>query len=167
MKRGENQLFPAVITALLLGVGLHDLFRIFPSILTEFVAPVNESLWEHGKLIFFPLLLVELVFFTREQRAAGLVSILLACAGMLAVAWWYHVYFGGTELWVDILLFVVSISAYFVLRPVLPVPRRMLPILSGVYLLVIGLIFSFTITPPHGTLFNDPTLTGAWIALPC
>ena len=35
------------------GAILHGLFDLWPSILTEFAAPVNESIWEHMKIVFW------------------------------------------------------------------------------------------------------------------
>ncbi len=153
--------------ALVLGIGLHGLFGLWPSILTEFLSPVNESIWEHVKLLFWPLLLVEFAFYSKERRAGGLVAILLCCAGMLVVAWSYHVVLGGRLLAVDLLLFVLSIAAYFPLRRRLPVPRSSLSLLAGLYILAIGVLLAFTLTPPRGTLFNDPSLADAWVHLTC
>ncbi|MCQ2443209.1 MAG: DUF6512 family protein [Oscillospiraceae bacterium] len=167
LSKNDKRLIPAVAAALLIGMGLHDLFSLWPSIVTEFIAPVNESIWEHVKIVFWPLLLVELVFHPREQRAAGLTSLFLVCTWMLGTSWLYHVALGGRAFLVDIVLFAGSILLWFWLSSVLPVPRSWLPVLNGLLVLLIGLIFAFTITPPHGTLFNDPTLADAWSVLPC
>ncbi|MCD7837533.1 MAG: DUF6512 family protein [Clostridiales bacterium] len=158
---------PPFVTVLLLGVGLHGLFSLWPSLLTEFLSPVNESIWEHVKLIFWPLLLVEFAFYSKERRGGGLTAILLCCAGMLVVAWSYHVMLGGRLLAVDLALFVVTIVAYFLLRRWLPVPRSSLSLLAGLYILAIGVLLAFTLTPPRGALFNDPSLADAWVHLSC
>ncbi len=158
---------PALITALLLGAGLHDLFRLWPSIVTEFIAPVNNSIWEHIKVIFWPLLLVEVGFFPKAHRPGGLLAILIVCASMLLSGWIYHVVLGGKALFVDILIYGVCITAYFFLSERIRISRRWLPLLSGVTLLLMVLIFAFTAAPPHGVLFNDPNLADAWVVLPC
>lgn len=163
----DRRWMPALALALLLGVGLHDLFKIWPSILTEFISPVNESIWEHMKIIFWPLLLIEFGFNSKDHRASGLTAVLICCCGMLLAGWIYHVALGGTRLSVDLVIFVAAMAAYFLLRSVLPVPKSMLSILAGLYILVIGLILAFTITPPHGTLFNDPSLADAWVIMRC
>lgn len=163
----EKQFVPALVMALLLGVGLHDLFSFFPSIVTEFVAPVNESIWEHLKIVFFPLLLAELLFYPLEHRARGLLSLYIVCLGMLGVAWMYHVVLGGRAVWVDIVLFAVTILLWFWLSSVLDVPQSWNPLLRGILIVFIGLICAFTLHPPHGTLFNDPALADAWVVLTC
>lgn len=161
-----GQLLPLAV-ALAVGVGLHSLFALWPSILTEFVAPVNESIWEHTKLIFWPLLFVEFACFSKERRAGGLTAVLFCCAFMLLTGWSYHVVLGGTALAVDLAIFAVSIALYFPLRRLLRIPREYLSILAGVYILALGVLMAFSITPPHGTLFNDPGLADAWVNLPC
>lgn len=44
------------IIGLIITIGLsfflHDLYSNFPSLLTRIIAPINESIWEHMKIIF-------------------------------------------------------------------------------------------------------------------
>ena len=46
----------AIATALL-GTGLHFLYPLWPIPLVGLFAPVNESVWEHLKLLYWPFLL--------------------------------------------------------------------------------------------------------------
>ena len=41
----------------LLGTALHFLYDIWPTALVSVFAPINESVWEHLKLLFWPMLL--------------------------------------------------------------------------------------------------------------
>ncbi len=165
--RNDTKTIAALFVALMLGIGLHELFSLFPSIITEFISPVNESIWEHVKIVFFPLLLVELAFFPRSHRPAGLFSILLVSGGMLCAGWLYHVCFNGMALWVDLTIYGVCITLYFILSDALPIPKGWMSLLRGLIILFIGIIFAFTITPPHGTLFHDARLADAWVLLTC
>ncbi len=45
-----------VITSLA-GTALHFLYDLWPNALTALFAPINESVWEHLKLLFWPMLL--------------------------------------------------------------------------------------------------------------
>lgn len=163
----DRRTLAALAAALVLGIGAHDLFAVWPSILTEFISPVNESIWEHVKLIFWPLLFVEFAFFPKAHRASGLTAILLCSVGLLLLGWTYHVVLGGTLMGIDLLIFVGMMVGYIFFSAYVRVPRGVVSGLAGLYILAIGLILAFTITPPHGTLFNDPALAGAWVIMNC
>ena len=49
------------LAAAALGAALHFLFAWLPNPLTALVSPVRESVWEHVKLLYFPLLGAALV----------------------------------------------------------------------------------------------------------
>lgn len=151
----------------LMGVGLHFLFDWWPSILTEFIAPVSESIWEHGKLTFWPLLLV----FSLRGRGKGatrwLLAAVLSTLALLLAGWTYHVALGGTALWVDLALYVLSIALGFLLAELLPLEEDALPFAIGAAVVFAALLIAFTVNPPSGTLFNDPARADAWVNLPC
>ena len=46
--------------SILAGSALHFLYDLWPNPLTAVFAPVNESVWEHLKLLFFPVLVYTL-----------------------------------------------------------------------------------------------------------
>lgn len=159
--RGTNWL-PALVVALLLGVGLQELFRVWPSIVTEFLSPVNNSIWEHLKVVFWPLLLVELGCFPSSHRSDGLLALLLACAALLLGGWLYHVVLGGSALWVELLLFGGCVLGYFLLSERSGLGRRHLPLLRFAVALLVVLLVLFTLRPPHGALFRDLTLLSVY-----
>ena len=158
---------PALLVALLLGVGLHEVFRLWPSIVTEFFSPVNQSVWEHVKVVFWPLLLVELGCYTAEHRPQGLLAILLSCIGMLAAGWLYHIVFGGSALWVDLLIYGVCMLSYFLLTEAQWAKSVPLSLVRGLTAGMIALIVLFTLSPPHGILFSEVQLASAWTIRPC
>lgn len=47
----------AAVVGAAVGAGLHFLYDAVPNVLTALISPVNESVWEHLKLLFFPMLL--------------------------------------------------------------------------------------------------------------
>lgn len=47
----------AAVAATVAGAALHFLYGALPNPLTALVSPVNESAWEHLKLLFWPMLL--------------------------------------------------------------------------------------------------------------
>lgn len=58
----------AAIASAALGVAWHYLYDWFPGALTALLCPVNESVWEHLKLLFFPPLACAVFL---SLRAAG------------------------------------------------------------------------------------------------
>ncbi len=57
------------VAAAVLGAGWHFLYSLLPCPLTAVLAPVNESVWEHLKLLYFPPLLVGFVLGLRWKLA--------------------------------------------------------------------------------------------------
>lgn len=170
----------------LAGSGLHFLFegtgRFLPFAL---FSPVNESVWEHLKLLFFPLLLYTLWEGRRRQwpRAflpartcallAGLVSIPLLFYGCCLIL-------GTHLLWADVAIFLFSILLCFALscgleaharrvvstlylRPSL-LARRISSLLAVLALTLLTFLFIwFTFSPPQSGLFEDPVKGGRGI----
>ena len=52
----KRQLAVTWIAAILAGCVLHFLYEWQPNAVTALFSPVNESLWEHVKLVFWPFL---------------------------------------------------------------------------------------------------------------
>ena len=49
--------FLTAVVASLAGAALHFLHDALPNVLTALISPVNESVWEHLKLLYWPMLL--------------------------------------------------------------------------------------------------------------
>ena len=60
MEKGNKKMLVWFLAAAVLGVLLHFLYEWFPIPALALISPVRESIWEHVKLICFPLLLVSL-----------------------------------------------------------------------------------------------------------
>ena len=144
--------------ALGLGVGLHFLYGALPSPLTALIAPVRESLWEHMKLLYVPLLLAVPILGRGSPalRTARLLAIPPVCLLMLGIAWLYHVPLRGDALLFDLLLYAVMMVLGFLL------PRLLWPLADwpGVRQTAVGLVLLlgvltvwFTFSPPQGILF--------------
>ena len=143
------------------GVLLHFLFSWFPNPVTALVSPVRESIWEHVKVLYFPLLGASLLI-TRGDKGIGrtpwLLSTLAVCAMMLGLGYLYHVTLREESLYVDLALYLVLLAVGFLL------PRVLWPLCEWpgtdkaalVLTPVLGvLIVWFTFFPPAGALFAD------------
>ena len=77
--------------AVLGGAALHFLYDVWPNPLTAVLAPVNESVWEHLKLLYWPFLAAAFVLargaYDARGRWCGLLVGLLAAPLLLLGAY--------------------------------------------------------------------------------
>ena len=59
-----------IILAFLVSFPIHFIYDIFPSFFTSIIAPVNESIWEHMKIIYTSILLSSIIeyFIYKKKR---------------------------------------------------------------------------------------------------
>ena len=132
---------------------------------------VNESTWEHMKLLFVPLLLTALAAAIFGGRCRGYWTAKLAgaLAGLLLIPLLYYGYTGSLGVhvtWVDIGIFFVAAAAAFLLEGHL---TKHLPMRSGALQAVAAALFIalavlfvwYTYAPPHLPIFLDP-VTGTY-----
>ena len=128
---------------------------------------VNESTWEHMKLLFWPLFLFALVqrLFFQKQQNYWCVKLLSTCLGLALIPVLFYTYngaFGHSPDWLNIAIFYLCAACVFLLEWWL-LPKelpRCLPALAFTLLCLIGILFVvFTASPPELPLFRDP-LTG-------
>lgn len=115
---GKTRWCAAFGLAALAGVALHGLYGVLPNQLTAFLAPVNESVWEHLKLSFWPMLAVAAVLTRRERdRQAAwsgwLLGLLVTPAVEMAGYYVPRYGFAVSGLGVDIGLYVLSMALGF------------------------------------------------------
>ena len=95
MPRIDRRTWIAFVIAALAGSGLHFLYTLLPCPVTALIAPVNESLWEHLKLLFWPGLIASLALARRDERAllpTRLLALLIGAALMEGLGYhtnWY------------------------------------------------------------------------------
>lgn len=167
----KRQLILTFVAVVLAGCALHFLYGWLPNALTALFSPINESLWEHVKLIFWPYLGAALLL--NRGRPGGVRPWLLVLPGLcvltLVLGWIYNVTLGGEAMWVDIAIYILVMALGFWLPTRFSGPfkgvRWALPAAAVVALAL--LIAWFTLYPPEGLLFRDLTAVGSWLPLPC
>lgn len=135
------------------------------------VAPfsgVNESTWEHMKLLFWPMLLfaaVQSVFF-RDRRDFWCVKLRGILLGLLLIPIFFYTYngaIGASPDWLNISIFFIAAAlAYLYETRLLGVKKHRCrsPRLALGTLFCLALLFVlFTFLPPSLGIFRDP-LTG-------
>lgn len=162
----------AFVIATLTGACLHFLYVLLPNPFTAVLAPVNESLWEHVKILYWPYLAAALVLNRNNEpgsRAPWLLSGLLISGAMLALGWVYHIFLFGSRLSVDLGLFVLLMAAGFLLPGLLHrvsdmgILREVLFLIS---VILVGAIVLFTFLPPDNIFFVDLTGSNTWSTIP-
>ena len=169
MKRETMRPLIYFILTVLVGTGVHFLYDGSPNVLFAMLSPVRESVWEHGKLIFWPMLAALLVYTRKdkEQRGGWYLGLLVAQGLLLLFGWVYHIRMEQMSLPVDIAAFVVILGLGFLTALWVPVPPRWKsPLLFGVGVFAI-LIVVFSFWQPDGLLFADLELADALSVLPC
>ncbi len=133
-----------------------------------FIAPfsgVNESTWEHMKLLYFPLFIFALVQrrFFREYKGFWCIKLKGTLAGLALIPLLFYTYngvIGPSPDWVNITIFFVSCAAAFILEAKLfkkDPYRCKMPVLAFAFLCLIGILFViFTFLTPEIAIFRDP-----------
>lgn len=157
-----------VITGLA-GAGLHFLYDLSPNVLFAVLAPVNESIWEHSKLIVWPMLAAGLIYTrkNREERGSWYLGLLTGWALLLLFGWTVNIRMGIVSMPVDIAAYFVILALGFATALWVGASKRC----RGVLLLAVGilavLLVVFTFLPPDTILFADLSLADALYTLPC
>ena len=137
------------------------------------VAPfsaINESTWEHMKLLFWPLFLFALVqrlFFKDQENhwCVKLAEILLGLVLIPVLFYTYNGVFGKSPNWINIAIFYISAACVFLFERWAFNQDRMPckhPRLAFAAICLIGILFVvLTFAPPQIPLFQDP-LTGTY-----
>ena len=131
---------------------------------------VNESTWEHMKLLYFPLLLFALVQsrFFKEYRGFWCVKLIGFLTGLALIPALFYTYNGAVGKspdWLNITFFFVAAAVAFLTEGVLFKSNRLRcrrPWLAFAAVCLLGVLFIlFTFAPPPLPLFRDP-LTGTY-----
>lgn len=171
MVYGKKQLILTFVCAALAGSGLHFLYSLAPNPVTAVFSPVNESLWEHLKIFYWPYLAA--IFLLCRGRPTGsrpwLLTLCGMCGFMLLLGYWYHILLGGTSLVFDIGLFILLMGLGFLIPSWFSGPFRSwkweIPLIAIAALG--GMLVLFTFFPPQGMLFTDLSGANTWYLPNC
>ncbi len=172
MKRsiGLWQLWGFAVTSLM-GTVLHFLYDWLGK--AVWIAPfsgVNESTWEHMKLLFWPMLVFAIVqsFFFEEREdfwCVKLRGILLGLGLIPVIFYTYNGVIGRSPDWINIAIFFIAAGIAYLYETRLfkkETVRCKMPKLAIAILALIALLFViFTFATPEINIFKDP-LTGSY-----
>lgn len=153
------------------GTILHFLYEwLGGAVLVAPFSGVNESTWEHMKLLFWPMFLFAIIqsFFFRDRRDFWCVKLrgtVLGLALIPVIFYTYNGVIGQSPDWFNIAIFFISALMVFVYET-----RQFKkeatachhPRLALIALCIIGIMFvTFTFFTPQLNIFKDP-LTGTY-----
>ena len=156
----------------ILGTFLHFLFDLTGgSILAALFSAVNESIFEHTKLLFYPMVIFAALQYFRwgkEYKSFWCVKLLGILTGLLLIPVLYYAYTGILGInadWFNITIFFLAAGAAYYLEARLlqqgvscPLPpKAAIAVLVGISLLFTVLTFF----PPQVPFFQDP-VTGTY-----
>lgn len=128
--------------------------------------PINESIWEHMKLLFFPMLLYALFINAKFHKKYSCISSALCFGisiGTLLIPVFFYAYtaiLGKDLFFMDIGIFILSILIAFRLSYKLTLSCR-LESNALLFCTVVCILFVcfmvFTYYPPEFQIFKDPT----------
>lgn len=168
MKGLKSYIIKGIIFISVLGTLLHFAYEwsgnnFFVGLFT----PVNESIWEHTKLLFFPMLLYSLYINKKISNQYPFISsamILGMLSGVLLIIDLFYTYSGIVGFHtppVDISIFYISVimSFYIVYKTAVKYTKNNYStILKILQLALICFYIIFTFSPPDIPLFVNPEL---------
>lgn len=148
------------------GASLHYTFELsnFQNIIVAFFSAVNESTWEHLKMVFWPGLIFMLIEYTYVRdvvrnylvaKTAGLFLMPL----IITIGWYTYTPFTGRSIFpLDLTLFYIAVLVgQIVSYKLLTAPRlapRFKTIAMGMFVLMLFAFSTFTFFPPRIFLFE-------------
>lgn len=150
----------------ILGTLLHFLYDWTNSPITALFSAVNESIWEHMKLLFVPTLtfaFIQRKFFAGSFKNFWWAKLMGIVAGLLSIPILYYTYTGALGVsadWFNITIFFLAAAVCYITEAMF-IKKEKSFCHSGVAVAVLCLIVVtfvvFTFYPPFIPLFKDPS----------
>ena len=126
---------------------------------------VNESTWEHMKLLFFPTFFYAVAewFFMRERNDFWQIKLLGITVGLVSIPVIFYTYNGAiapSPDWLNVSIFFIAAAITYGVETWLfwkKEWKKTFPLCAFLALCTIAALFvTFTFTPPHLEIFKDP-----------
>ena len=144
----------------------HFLYDLFPSFLTSIFFPVNESVWEHMKMLVSSIIVWEVILFFVFKKnnyyfSNFLFSVLCTCISsvLIFLIMYYPLYFlFGDHFIINIVLLFISIFISVNIGfKILNMDDFNFEFISLILIVFMYIIFGFfTYIPPKYPIFMDP-----------
>jgi hypothetical protein len=164
-KKSYQNIWLWIIATVVLGTIWHFVYQITGSNLAVgLLAPVNESVWEHLKIVFTPLLIVGIIqyFIVKKDRNSYWTGLLMGMiTAMLIVIFGFYLYSSllGENLLIDIGLYIASIIVAIYVAAYVRSNLKTTKVIDGVSIIVITIVglslVYLTIAPPKFSPFIE------------
>lgn len=159
--------FGGFVFVSLLGSILHFVYSwTNSSVLVAPFSAINESTWEHMKLIYFPMLIYALIQsrFLKDNNNYWCIKLIGILTGLTLIPVLFYTYngvFGKSPDFVNIAIFFVAAAVAFLIENYLFKKGNLQCKYNKIaffIIIFIGVLFViFTFIPPELPLFKDPT----------
>ena len=155
------------IIAFFLAFILHNLYKYIPNIITSIIAPVNESIWEHMKLLFTSILIagvIQKLIVINKKLDIKNVCISNFTGAITSIPVFLIIYIPiynliGKDFKITIIVMFIAILigeciSYLIMN------KKDLKMENHAIIFIIIIYITFfilTIYPPHNSIFIDPT----------
>lgn len=154
------------------GTFLHFLFDLSDqSIIAALFSAVNESIWEHMKLLYYPMFffaLIESRFWGKQYKHFWCIRLAGILLGSILIPIIYYTYTGILGIsadWFNITIFFMAAGAAYWCETLLfkrEYTCRLHPSTAFLMMSLISVVFTvLTFIPPHIPFFQDP-ITGTY-----
>lgn len=148
------------------GTLLHFLYDWTHSKFIALFSAVNESIWEHMKILFFPLFffaLFESRYLAKEHPNFWASKLIGIMAALMLIPTLYYTYTGALGVkadWFNILIFFIAAAVSFIIETRIMKNQKGICISSVAAIIILCavavLFFIFTFAPSEIPLFQDP-----------
>lgn len=157
----------SIILAFAICFPLHFLYDIFPSFITSIFSPVNESIWEHMKLLFgsiiFTGVLGKIYVLIKKQKVNNICfsTFTAACSSIpIFLIMFLPIYYiiGHNMITTIIIMFITIVLAEIISYIIMTKKDFKLENITILFTISIYVIFAIlTYYPLNNNLFIDPT----------
>ncbi|MBQ8740872.1 MAG: hypothetical protein IJY79_04915 [Clostridia bacterium] len=148
------------------GTLLHFLYDWTDSAFVALFSAVNESTWEHMKILFFPLVIFALLesrYFAKDYKNFWCAKLVGIMTGLTVIPLMYYTYTGVLGVsadWFNIAIFFIAAAVAFIIETRLMKSEKNFCLSSTVAIVLLCIItvlfMIFTFATPNIPLFEDP-----------
>ena len=158
-------IFAVFLLTSLAGTALHFLYDVLPTPLAALFSPINESVWEHLKLLFWPMLIGALFLSRKKEKKdrfwSSFFIAFLATPAFLLICFYGLKALGYESTALDITLYYISMFFGYYLAKWLYAkgkPEKIGGVTLMLLILYVASLILFTFAAPDLPIFRETPL---------